>query len=181
MRRECELPRDTPYICRESPGLMLQIPGVHGETELTWNCIPANVTDRKNDGTVGVRHEEAERRSVRSPGSGVSPWPTRRDTVNGTEARRARALVVSLASRARLSTTTRRAEVATTILVVDENFPASLTATATIFQGSGTGRFYARRQRHPGLLTRRGASHVASTIVNMPTNRLRVVLSSVAR
>lgn len=38
-----------------------------------------------------VRYEEAEWRSVRSPGSVVSPWPTRRDTVNGTEARHARA------------------------------------------------------------------------------------------
>lgn len=41
--------------------------------------------------TARVRYEEAERRSVRSPGSVVSPWPTRRDTVNGTEAKRARA------------------------------------------------------------------------------------------
>lgn len=50
--------------------------------------------------TTRVRHEEVERRSVRSPGSGASPWPTRRDTVNGNEA--CPCSSTTLASRARI-------------------------------------------------------------------------------
>lgn len=108
------------------------------------------------------------------PGRGVSPWPTRRDTA---WKRGVPVLVVNPASRAG-SSTARETEVATTIVVV-EDFPG-LAATEAIFLGERTGRFYARRRRYLGVLTRRGASYVASTIVNMPTNRLRVVLSSAA-
>jgi len=57
-------PRHSVYTSGDPQVSMLQIPRVHGEAELAWNCIPADVTDRKNDGARATRGSRVKIGSV---------------------------------------------------------------------------------------------------------------------
>jgi len=160
MRRECELLRDTPYIRREIPkSPCYKFRGCTGKQSSLEIVFPR--TWQTGRTTVRVRHEEAEWRSVRSPGSGVSPWPTCTDTVNGTEVNRARVLVVNLACQVEYDEKSgsrgddRRCR---------REFSWSHRNNDILTER--TGRFYDRRRsRTLGLLTRRGASSVALSLI----------------
>jgi len=114
-------PRHSVYTLRDPGSLMLQIPGC---TELTWNCIPANVTDRKNDGTRATWGSRAKISSV--------PREWRLSVTNASRHGKRKRGVPVLVDNLRLAcqSITSRVGLVTTIVVVVvvvvvENFPVS--------------------------------------------------------